>query len=163
MAKKEKSAATHYINHGQVAENRKARFEYEVLETVEAGMVLTGTEVKALRRGRANIAESYAGEMNGEIWVFGSHIGEWEGGNRNNHEPMRNRKLLLHSKQAKKLLGFTKIKGMTLVPLKIYFNDKGRAKMLLGVAKGRKEYEKREVIKEREWSREQQRIMKNKD
>lgn len=158
MAKKENT--THYINHGVVAENRKARFEYEILETVEAGMVLTGTEVKSLRRGRANIAESYAGEKDGEIWVFGSHIGEWEGGNRMNHEPLRNRKLLLHEKQVKKLLGFTRIKGMTLVPLKVYFNDKGIAKMLLGVAKGRKEYEKREVIKEREWSREQQRLLK---
>jgi SsrA-binding protein len=159
---KDKPTQSHYISHGQVAENRKARFEYEITETVEAGLVLTGTEVKALRRGRANIAESYAGPMHGEIWLFNCHIGEWEGGNRNNHEPLRNRKILLKKKQASKMLGLTRIKGFTLVPLKLYFNERGFAKLLIGVGKGRKQHEKREVTKEREWNREKERLMKNK-
>ncbi|MBI1276002.1 SsrA-binding protein SmpB [bacterium] len=159
---KESKPTNRYISHGQVSENRKARFEYDVLETIEAGMVLTGSEVKSLRRGQCNIQESYAGEFKGELWLFNSTIAEWEGGNRYNHEPKRNRKLLVSKKQLNKLQGFSNTKGMTLVPLKIYFNDKGLAKCLLGVAKGKQLHEKRDSIKDREWKRDQQRIMKDK-
>lgn len=159
---KERSATTGYINNGTIAENRKARFEYEILETIEGGMVLMGTEVKALRRGRANISDAYAGEKDGALWLMNSEIGEWEGGNRFKHEPRRYRKILLKRKQEEKLLGQIKQKGMTLVPLKLYFNNRGFAKVLLGIAKGRKDFEKREVQKERDWQRDQQRIMKDK-
>jgi SsrA-binding protein len=159
---KESKPKNRYISHGQVSENRKARFEYDVLETIETGMVLTGSEVKSLRRGQCNIQDAYAGEYKGELWLFGSNIAEWEGGNRYNHEPKRNRKLLVSKKQLGKLQGASNTKGMTLVPLKVYFNDKGLAKCLIGVAKGKQVHEKRDTIKNREWQRDQQRIMKDK-
>jgi SsrA-binding protein len=143
-----------------IAENRKARYDYFILEDVEAGIVLTGTEVKSLRAGRANIAEAHAGEMKGELWLFNLTIPEYSGGNRFNHEPKRARKLLVHAKQMDKLLGQVRVKGLALVPLKMYFNARGIVKVLLGVGKGKKEYEKREVIKQRDWQKQQRELLK---
>lgn len=154
MAEKKKDSSS------LIAENRKARYEYFILEDIEAGIVLTGTEVKSLRESRANIADAHAAEMKGELWIFNMNIPEYKAGNRFNHEPKRPRKLLVHQKQLKKLLGQIKIKGLTLVPLKMYFNDRGIAKVLLGVGKGKKEYEKRETIKKRDWEREQRELLK---
>lgn len=143
-----------------VAENRKARYNYFIEESLEAGIVLTGTEVKSLRNGRANIMDAHAGDKNGELWIFNLDIPVYNQGNRFNHEPRRPRKLLVHAKQMNKLLGMVKIKGYALVPLKIYFNARGIAKILLGVGKGKKEFEKRDVIKKRDWEREQRSLMK---
>lgn len=143
-----------------VAVNRKARFEYSIEEEIEAGLVLVGTEVKSLRIGRANIAEAYAAEKAGELWLVNATIEAYDGGNRFNHEPRRLRKLLLHKKQAKKLAGRLKVKGVTLVPLTLYFNSRGIAKVKLGVATGKKLHEKRETIKAREWKREQSRLLR---
>lgn len=143
-----------------VAVNRKARFNYSIEEEIEAGLVLTGTEVKALRAGRANIADGYASEKEGELWLVNVLIHEYERGNRYNHDPKRPRKLLLHKRQVKKLIGRLKNKGVTLVPLSLYFNSRGLAKVKMGLATGRKEYEKRAVIKEREWKKEQGRLLR---
>ncbi|WP_019995738.1 SsrA-binding protein SmpB [Aureimonas ureilytica] len=142
------------------AENRKARFHYEIIDTLEAGLVLTGTEVKSLREGRATIAESYATEEGGEIWLINSNVPEYLQANRFNHEPKRRRKILVHAAQRNRLAGAVQRDGMTLVPLKIYFNDKGRAKLELAVAKGKNAPDKRETLKERDWNRQKQRVMK---
>jgi SsrA-binding protein len=146
-----------------VSHNRKARFNYTIEEEIEAGIVLVGTEVKSLRAGRSNIADAYAAEQDGEIWLINAHIMEYAGGNRFNHEPKRPRKLLLHKKQIKKLLGRIRIKGVTLIPLSLYFNSRGLAKIKLGLAVGKKEYEKRDTIKERDWQRDKARIMRGKN
>lgn len=143
-----------------VAINRKARFEYSIDDVFEAGLVLVGTEVKSLRAGRANIQDAYAGPYQEEIWLYNAHISEYEQGNRNNHKPTRPRKLLLHKKQVNKLLGLLKVKGTTLIPLQMYFNASGFAKLELGVARGKKQYEKRETIKARDWKKEQGRLLK---
>ena len=143
-----------------IAENRRARYEYFIEDTIEAGIMLVGTEVKSLRFGRATITDAHAGEMKGELWIFNLNIPEYKAGNRFNHEPKRARKLLVHYKQMEKLLGQVKMKGFTLVPLKMYFNARGIVKILLGLGKGKKEYEKRETIKERDWQRQQRQIMK---
>ncbi|GAB5506554.1 MAG: SsrA-binding protein SmpB [Rhizobiaceae bacterium] len=143
-----------------VAENRKARFSYEVVDTYEAGLVLTGTEVKSLREGQANIQESYASAEDGEIWLINSYLPEYLQGNRFNHEPRRRRKLLLNKKEMAKLAQSVDREGMTMVPLKIYFNDRGRAKLLLGLAKGKKLHDKRETEKKRDWAREKSRLLK---
>ena len=149
---------------GTVALNRKARFEYTIEEEFEAGIVLTGTEVKSLRAGRANISDAYASAKGAEgIWLLNAHISEYGHGNRFNHEPLRPRKLLLHKKQISKLLGRLKVKGVTLVPLSLYFNSRGLAKVKLGVAMGKKTYEKRDTIKKRDWERDKARIMRNKN
>lgn len=145
-----------------VAENRKARYNYAIEDTLEAGIVLVGTEVKSLRLGRSNITDAHAGDKDGELWIFNLDIPVYEGGNRFNHEPRRPRKLLVHAKQMNKLLGMVKIKGYALVPLKLYFNARGIAKILLGVGKGKKEYEKRETIKKRDWEKQQRTLLKNK-
>ncbi|WP_279477895.1 SsrA-binding protein SmpB [Aureimonas sp. SK2] len=142
------------------AENRKARFHYEIVDTLEAGIVLTGTEVKALRLGKATIAESYATEEDGEIWLINSYVPEYLQANRFNHEPKRRRKLLVHKTQRNRLAGAVQRDGMTLVPLKIYFNDQGRAKLELAVARGKNAPDKRESMKERDWNRQKQRVMK---
>ena len=142
------------------AENRKARYNYEIIETFEAGLVLTGTEVKSLRQGKANIAESYATEENGEIWLINSYIPEYLEANRFNHEPRRRRKLLLHKREMAKMAQAADREGMTLVPLKLYFNDRGRAKLEVAVAKGKKTVDKRETVKKRDWDRQKARIMK---
>ena len=147
-------------NNKVVAENRKARYSYEVLDTVEAGLVLTGTEVKSLREGQANIQESYASVEGGEIWLINSYLPEYLQGNRFNHEPRRRRKLLLNKKEMARLSQAVEREGMTMVPLKIYFNDRGRAKMLLAVARGKKLHDKRETEKKRDWAREKGRLLK---
>ena len=143
-----------------VAENRKARFNYEIIDTYEAGLVLTGTEVKSLREGKANIAESYASDEGGEIWLINSHLPEYLQANRFNHEPRRRRKLLLSKREINRLRAGINREGMTLVPLKIYFNDKGRAKLELALAKGKKLHDKRETEKERDWNRQKTRLLK---
>lgn len=148
------------ISHGQVAENRRARFDYEVLDTVEAGIVLTGTEVKSLRLGKAQITESYASPEGGELWLINSYIPEYLQANRFNHEERRRRKLLVSKKQLAKLASEVTRGGNTIVPLKLYFNDQGKAKLLIGLAKGRKNYDKREVQKDRDWNREKARLLK---
>jgi SsrA-binding protein len=148
---------------GTIANNRKARFEYAVEDELEAGIVLTGTEVKSLRKGKANIADAYAVEKDGEIWLLNAYIAEYDAGNRFNHEPLRHRKLLLHKKQIKKLLGRLKVRGVTIVPLSFYFNARGIAKIKLAVATGKKTYEKRETIKKRDWQRDKARIMRQKN
>lgn len=145
-----------------VAENRKARFNYELGETYEAGIVLTGSEVKSLRRGKATIAESYADAKDGEIWLINSNIPEYLEAHRYNHTPKRPRKLLLHQNQINKLAGAVEREGMTLVPLKIYFNDQGRAKIEIALAKGKKLHDKRDTEKKRSWERERGRIMRDK-
>ena len=143
-----------------VAENRKARFAYEVIDTYEAGLVLTGTEVKSLREGHANIQESYASVEGGEIWLINAYVPEYLQGNRFNHEPRRRRKLLLNKKEMAKLAQAVEREGMTMVPLKIYFNERGRAKLLLAVARGKKLHDKRETEKQRDWAREKGRLLK---
>ena len=143
-----------------VAENRKARFAYEVVDTYEAGLALTGTEVKSLREGHANIQESYASVEGGEVWLINSYLPEYLQGNRFNHEPRRRRKLLVKRKELVRMAQAVDREGMTMVPLKIYFNEKGRAKLLLGVAKGKKLHDKRESEKQRDWSREKARLLK---
>ncbi|HUH50342.1 MAG TPA: SsrA-binding protein SmpB [Mycoplana sp.] len=143
-----------------VAENRKARFHYEIIDTYEAGLVLTGTEVKSLRDGKANIAESYASDEGGEIWLINSYLPEYLQANRFNHETRRRRKLLLSKREMHRLQNAVNREGMTLVPLKIYFNDRGRAKLELALAKGKKLHDKRETAKERDWNRQKSRLLK---
>lgn len=145
-----------------IAENRKARHNFEFLESIEAGLQLTGTEVKSLRNGKANIAESYATEEDGEIWLINSYIPEYLEGNRNNHNPRRRRKLLLHKKQVNQLIGGVQRDGLTLVPNRLYFNDRGLAKLQIVLARGRKAHDKREVSKKRDWDREKARLMREK-
>ncbi len=144
-----------------VAENRRARFEYFIETVYEAGIALTGTEVKSLRFGEGSIAESYAEVKGEEVWLVNANIPEFSHGNRFNHEPKRPRKLLLHEREINKLHGAVAREGMTLVPLSIYFNKQGRAKVELALAKGKKTHDKRETIKERDWKREQGRIMRD--
>ncbi|MGB1156937.1 MAG: SsrA-binding protein SmpB [Alphaproteobacteria bacterium] len=146
-----------------IAQNRKARHEYFIDEVMEAGIALTGTEVKALRAGRASIGESYATEINGEMWWTGANIQEYDKGNRFNHPPVRNRKLLLKKREINKILGKLKTKGVTVVPLALYFNERGRAKLELGLARGKKQYDKREAIKQRDWDRRKSRVLRGDD
>jgi SsrA-binding protein len=145
-----------------VADNRRARFNYEIGEVFEAGIALTGTEVKALRQGRATIAESYADTRRGEIWLLNANIPEYLQGGRYNHPPKRARKLLLHRRQIDKLAGAVEREGMTLVPLKLYFNEKGRAKIELALARGKKLHDKRETERKRSWEREKGRLLRAK-
>ena len=145
-----------------VADNRKARFNYEIGETYEAGIALTGSEVKSLRAGKAAIAESYADARGGEIWLINSNIPEYLQAHRFNHSPKRPRKLLLHARQINKLAGAVEREGMTIVPLKLYFNEKGRAKLEIALARGKKVYDKRQTEKKRSWERERGRLMRQK-
>ncbi|MBC2777870.1 SsrA-binding protein SmpB [Parasphingopyxis marina] len=144
-----------------VAENRRARYDYAIEEKLEAGIALTGTEVKALRFGEGSIAESYADVEGGEVWLINANIPEFSHGNRHNHDPKRRRKLLLHVNEINKLHGAVERKGMTLVPLSIYFNGRGRAKVELALAKGKKQHDKRQTEKARDWKREQGRLLKD--
>ena len=148
------------ISTGRVAENRKARRDYEIIETIEAGLVLTGSEVKSLRLGRASINEAYASEEGGKLVLVNADIPEYSAA-RESHAPKRKRPLLLHKKESNKLIGLINRDGMTVVPLALYFNDRGIAKVSLGLAKGRKKQDKREVIKKRDWDRQKARILKN--
>jgi SsrA-binding protein len=145
-----------------VADNRRARFNYEIGETFEAGIALTGTEVKALRGGKATIAESYADSRGGELWLINANIPEYLQGGRFNHAPKRPRRLLLHKRQIDKLSGAVDREGMTIVPLKLYFNEKGRAKLEIAVARGKKLHDKRETDRKRSWDRERARLLRNK-
>jgi SsrA-binding protein len=143
-----------------VAENRRARFDYFIDERLEAGIQLAGTEVKSLRVGEGSIAESYATVTGEEVWLINSSIPEYSHGNRLNHQPRRPRKLLLKAREIAKLQGAVTREGLTLVPLSIYFNSSGRAKVELAIARGKKAHDKRETIKERDWKREQGRLLR---
>jgi len=143
-----------------VADNRKARFNYAIGEVFEAGIALTGTEVKSLRDGKAAIAESYAASRDGELWLHNANIPEYLQANRFNHAPKRPRKLLLHRRQLNKLIGAVEREGMTLVPLKLYFNERGRAKVEIALARGKKLHDKRESEKKRSWERDRARLMR---
>ena len=143
-----------------VAENRRARFDYSIEDVYEAGIALTGTEVKSLRFGEGSIAESYAEVHDGEVWLINANIPEFSHGNRFNHEPKRPRKLLLHEREIAKLHGAVARQGMTLVPMSVYFNSRGRAKIEIALGKGRKAPDKREYQKEKDWKREQGRLMR---
>lgn len=145
-----------------VAQNKKARHDYFIEETYEAGIVLTGTEIKSIRQGRVNLKEGYAGIRNGEAWLYNVHINEYEQGNRYNHDPVRVRKLLLHRGEINKLLGQTKVQGYSLVPLRIYLKG-GYCKVEIGLAKGKKNYDKRESIKKRDAQREVQRALRERN
>lgn len=144
-----------------VAENRKARFNFEILDTFEAGLVLSGTEVKSLRANHSNIAESYASFENGEFWLINSYVPEYTQGNRFNHEPRRLRKLLMSKREMAKLYSAITRDGMTVVPLKLYFNVRGRVKLELALARGKKLHDKRETEKKRDWNREKARLLKD--
>ena len=145
-----------------VAENRKARFNYDIEEKLEAGIALLGSEVKSLRTGKANIAESYAASEGGELYLINAHIAEYTQAGRANHEPTRRRKLLVHRREMGRLAGAIKKEGMTLVPLKLYFNARGIAKVELGLGKGKKLHDKRETEKKRDWDRQKGRLMREK-
>lgn len=142
-----------------VAQNRKARFDYFIEETFEAGLQLTGTEVKSLRGGRSTIAESYVTEDGGEAWLVNANIPLYASGNRYNHEPKRARKLLLHRAQINKLIGAIQREGRTVVPLQVYFNERGRAKIEIALAKGKQAHDKRQTIKDRDWQRQRSRLL----
>ncbi len=145
-----------------VAENRKARFNYDIEEKLEAGIALLGSEVKSLRTGKANIAESYAASEGGELYLINAHIAEYTQAGRANHEPTRRRKLLVHRREMGRLAGAIKKEGMTLVPLKLYFNARGIAKVELGLGKGKKLHDKRETEKKHDWDRQKGRLMREK-
>jgi SsrA-binding protein len=145
-----------------VADNRRARFDYEIIDTFEAGIELVGPEVKSLREGRANIGESYATVKDGELYLVNAYVPEYRQANRFNHETRRARKLLLHRRQIDKLAGGVLREGLTIVPLRIYFNKRGRAKVGIALAKGKKLHDKRETIKERSWERERARLLRDK-
>lgn len=143
-----------------VAENRKARYNYSIADTLEAGIMLTGTEVKSMREGRADIGDSYASERGGELFLVNAHVPEYKSGNRFNHEPRRERKLLLRRREINRLISVIQRSGLTVVPLKIYFNERGLAKVLLGTGRGKKQHDKRQTAKERDWKRSQARIIR---
>jgi SsrA-binding protein len=145
-----------------IADNRKARFAYAIDDTLEAGLMLTGSEVKSLRTGKATIAESYAFAKDGELFLVNAYIPEYTQASRFNHEPKRTRKLLVHKKEANRLSMAIRREGMTLIPLRLYFNPKGIAKIQLGVAKGKKLHDKRETEKQRDWQRDKARLMRAK-
>lgn len=151
--------------HGRylVANNKKARHDYFIEEVYEAGIVLTGTEIKSIRAGRCSIKESFCSiDKNGELYIYGMHISPYEQGNRFNVEPLRDRKLLLHKKEINKLIGTLKTSGLTLVPLNVYLNEEGRCKLEIGLARGKKNYDKRDTIAKRDADRKMERAMKQK-
>jgi SsrA-binding protein len=158
-------AAKAGVKHGAgktVAVNRKARFNYEIGDKLEAGIVLSGSEVKSLRTGKANIAESYASAEAGEMYLVNAHIAEYAQAGRDNHEPTRPRKLLLHKKEMDRLAGAIQREGVTVIPLRLYFNARGIAKVELGLGKGKKLHDKRETEKRRDWDRQKARLMREK-
>ncbi len=143
-----------------IAQNRKARHNYLIEESLEAGLVLAGTEVKSLRQGRASIVEAYAADQQGELYLFNSHIPIYDAAGRFNHQPKRLRKLLLHSRELARLIGLIRREGYTLVPLSLYFNERGIAKVELGLARGKRKVDKRETEKRRDWQRQKARLMR---
>ena len=162
MAETKTKSKKGLISHGVAAQNRKARFDYTIKQTVEAGMVLKGPEVKSLRHGRATLSEAWAGERDGEMWLFNCYIPEYQGGVLSRFEPRAPRKLLLKKKQIGELTGAITRQGSTIVPLQIHFNDRGVAKVLLGVGEGRKKADKRHAIAARDWQRDKARLMRGK-
>lgn len=145
-----------------IAQNRRARHDYFIEDSLEAGIVLTGTEVKSLREGRASLQDSYAAEMAGELWLFNAYIPEYRPANRFNHETRRPRKLLVHRREVDRLTGAVRRKGVTLVPLSLYFNQRGMAKVDLGLARGKRVHDKRETERQRDWQRERARLLREK-
>jgi SsrA-binding protein len=158
MARKRKAADSA----STIAVNRRARFDYDIVEEVEAGLVLTGTEVKSLREGKASLAEAFATIRRGEAWLVQAHIPQYAFGNRANHDPTRQRKLLLHRRQIEQLAAFTQEQGRTIVPLRLYWKD-GRAKILLGLARGKAQYDKRATMAERDAERQMQRALRDRE
>lgn len=148
------------ITTGRIAENRRARYDFQIDETLEAGLILTGSEIKSLRTGRASIAQSYAGENKGKLALFNANIPAYPAA-RDNHEPRRVRELLVKSKERDKILGLIRRQGITVVPLFLYFNPRGIAKIQIGLAKGRKKADKRQLERDRDWSRHKDRVFKN--
>jgi SsrA-binding protein len=146
-----------------ISTNRRARHDYTILETMEAGIVLKGTEVKALREGRANLQDSYASVDEEELWLHNTHISPYSMGNRFNHDPTRTRKLLMHAREIRRLIGKVQEKGLTLIPLRLYFNDSGKVKVEIGLGKGKKAYDKRRAIAERDAKRELRRAVREKE
>lgn len=146
-----------------ICTNRKARRDYQILETMEAGLVLVGTEVKSLRDGQAQLKDSFAGIEDGELYLYNAHINPYRMGNRFNHEPTRTRKLLMHEREIRRLIGKIQEKGLTLIPLRLYFNDSGKVKAELGLARGKKSFDKRRDIAERDAKREMERAAKDKE
>ena len=164
MSKKKDQKSSMISKDKVVAENRKARFDYEFLEEFEAGIMLKGTEVKSLRLGHCNIVESFVGPKNGEVWIFNLNIPEYmQAGSHLQHEPQRPRKLLLHKREIDKLLGSVTRQGLTMVAKKIYFDKNGRVKLEIALAKGKKSHDKRETIKERDWNKQKQRLLRGKN
>jgi len=161
MAETKTKRKSGLISHGIAAQNRKARFNYAIKETVEAGMVLKGPEVKSLRLGRATLTEAWAGEREGELFLFGAYIPEYQGGVLSRFEPRAPRKLLVKRKQMRQLLGAVAREGMTLVPLDIHFNERGVAKVQLGLGQGRNKADKRHAVAERDWQRDKARLMRD--
>ncbi len=155
-----KSKAKGLISTGMVADNRRARFDFEILDTLEAGLALSGTEVKSLRTGKAQITEAYVSPEGGELWLINAHIPEYVQANQFNHNERRRRKLLVSRRELARLSQEVERGGNTIVPLRLYFNDRGIAKLLIGLARGKKRHDKREVEKERDWNREKRRILK---
>ncbi len=157
MSKKKKS------QENTVARNRKARHNYFIENNIEAGIMLQGTEIKSIRTGRSSIEESYASEENGELFLINAYIPEYKAGGRDQHETRRPRKLLLHKKELTKMINAVSREGATIIPLSLYFNKRGMLKVDLGLAKGKRQYDKRQTEKERDWRRNQARIMRNKN
>jgi SsrA-binding protein len=161
MAEEKTKSKSGLISHGIASQNRKARFDYAIKETIEAGLVLKGAEVKSLRHGRATLTEAWAGERDGEMWLFNAYIPEDQGGVLSRFEPRAPRKLLLKHKQINQLSGAIARNGVTLVPLQIHFNDRGRAKVLLGVGEGKQKADKRAAVAQRDWQRDKARLLRN--
>ncbi|ANA13699.1 SsrA-binding protein SmpB [Acetobacter oryzifermentans] len=161
-SKSGKSTKSSMISHGMVAQNRKARFNYNILETIEAGLVLRGAEVKSLRLGRATINEAFAGERDGSLWLFNSYIPEYQGGVLSRFDTRAPRKLLMHRKEMRKFIGAIAKQGATLVPLNVHFNERGLAKVTLGLGVGKKTHDKRQSIADRDWQRDKARLIRNK-
>ncbi|QNT78751.1 SsrA-binding protein SmpB [Entomobacter blattae] len=151
------------ISFGTAAQNRKARHDYAIKETLEAGLVLKGPEVKSLRHGRATLTEAYAAEREGELWLFNVYIPEYQGGVLSRFEPRAPRKLLVHKKEQNRLLGAISRQGMTLLPLDIHFNSRGMAKVTLGLGQGLKKADKRQAIADRDWQRDKARLLRNRN